>query len=119
MVFELDDFFFYCVVFFFSFLILQSILSQMDIIEGMENNNSSSGSQYKEYSNQANGVEIQNAGNIQYLKEKVDNIMTYVNKIASLEANVKTLQDQNREIMDAINQQKSDSISKENEENVV
>jgi hypothetical protein len=76
---------------FFIFLILYQILLANNIVEGMEE-------QYKPYdNNNPNNVLIlaqQNAGNISYLNERINNINSVYQQVQDLSGNVQTLQTQ-------------------------
>ena len=78
-------------IFFFIFLILYQIFLATKIIEGMD-------SQYKPYdTNNPNNALIlaqQNAGNIEYLKERINLVQGLGQQIQDLSGNVQTLQTQ-------------------------
>lgn len=76
---------------FFIILILYQILLATRIVEGLEN-------QYQSYdTNNPNNALIlaqQNAGNISFLKEQIDNLSGMNNQIQDLSGNVQSLQTQ-------------------------
>jgi hypothetical protein len=76
---------------FFIILILYQILLESHIVEGLEN-------QYNPYdTNNPNNALIlaqQNAGNISYLKERLDNLTNVNQEIQDLSGNVQSLQTQ-------------------------
>jgi hypothetical protein len=78
-------------IIFFIILILYQIFLANNIIEGLEN-------QYQPYDiNNPNNALIlaqQNAGNISYLKEQLDNILGINQRVEDLSGNVTTLQTQ-------------------------
>jgi predicted PurR-regulated permease PerM len=78
---------------FFIFLILYQIILASNIVEGLENQN-----QYQSYdTNNPNNALIlaqQNAGNIEYLKERIDNVQGIYQQVQDLSGNVSTLQTQ-------------------------
>lgn len=77
---------------FFIFLILYQIFLATKIIEGMDN------SQYTPYdTNNPNNALIlaqQNAGNIEYLKQRIDSVQSMNQQFQDLSGNVQTLQTQ-------------------------
>jgi outer membrane murein-binding lipoprotein Lpp len=77
-------------IFFFTFLIgYQLILANQSIIEGAEN--------YKEYNDPAikeHNLSVQNAGNISYLKERVDKVEQTSRQVNDLTKRVDTLEKQ-------------------------
>jgi len=77
---------------FFIFLILYQIFLATKMIEGMDNN------QYKPYdTNNPNNALIlaqQNAGNIEYLKERINLVQGLEQQIQDLSGNVQSLQTQ-------------------------
>ena len=76
---------------FFIFLIMCQIILASNIVEGLEN-------QYKPYdTNNPNNALIlaqQNAGNISYLKQRIDNVQGLFQQVQDLSGNVQTLQTQ-------------------------
>ena len=78
-------------IIFFIFLILYQILLANNIIEGLQN-------QYEPYdTNNPNNALIlaqQNAGNISYLKERLDTVMGLDKEVQDISGNVVTLQTQ-------------------------
>jgi predicted PurR-regulated permease PerM len=78
-------------ILFFIFLILYQILLANNIIEGLEN-------QYQPYdTNNPNNALIlaqQNAGNISYLKERLDSVQGLDKQVQDISGNVTTLQSQ-------------------------
>lgn len=78
-------------ILFFLFLILYQILLATHIVEGLEN-------QYQSYDmNNPNNALIlaqQNAGNISYLKERLDKFADVYQQVQDLSGNVQTIQTQ-------------------------
>jgi hypothetical protein len=78
-------------ILFFLFLILYQILLANSIVEGLEN-------QYQPYdTNNPNNALIlaqQNAGNISYLKERLDKFADVYQQVQDLSGNVQTIQTQ-------------------------
>jgi hypothetical protein len=78
-------------IIFFIFLILYQILLANNIIEGLQNH-------YEPYdTNNPNNALIlaqQNAGNISYLKERLDTVMGLDKEVQDISGNVVTLQSQ-------------------------
>lgn len=78
-------------IIFFIFLILYQFILASNIVEGLEN-------QYKSYdTNNPNNALIlgqQNAGNISYLKERLDNVQGVYQQVQDLSGNVQNLQTQ-------------------------
>ena len=73
---------------FFIFLILYQIFLANHIIEGLENN-------YQQYDkNDAFILAKKNAGNIEYLKDRVDNVQGMFQQFQDLSGNVSALQTQ-------------------------
>ena len=85
-------------ILFFISLILYQILLASNIVEGLEN-------QYNEYDkNNPNNALIlaqQNAGNIEYLKGRLDGVQTIVQEIQDLSGNVTSLQGQVNDLVQA------------------
>lgn len=83
---------------FFIFLILCQIFLASNLIEGLEN-------QYQPYdtNNPANALILaqQNAGNISYLKERIDSVQGIYKQVQDLSGNVVTLQEQLDGLMQA------------------
>lgn len=78
-------------IIFFIILILYQIILASNVVEGLEN-------QYKPYdTNNPNNALIlaqQNAGNISYLKDRIDIIQGFNQQVQDLSGNVQTLQTQ-------------------------
>jgi hypothetical protein len=78
---------------FFIILICYQIILANHIVEGLENDNS-----YKSYdtNNPANALILaqQNAGNIEYLKGRINDAQGMFKQVQDLSGNVQTLQDQ-------------------------
>ena len=70
-------------------LMLVNILIIFFIVEGLEN-----GKQYKEYQPNALILAQQNAGNIEYLKKKMDDLQNINSTVNDLSGNVVSLQQQ-------------------------
>jgi len=83
------------IIFFFIFLIVyQLVLANKTIIEGAEN--------YKEYSDpeiKAYNLSIQNAGNISYLKERIDKVQQTDKQENDLNGRVGVLEKQMEQLM--------------------
>lgn len=83
---------------FFIFLILCQIFLASNLIEGLEN-------QYQPYdtNNPANALILaqQNAGNISYLKERIDSVQGIYKQVQDLSGNVVSLQEQLDGLMQA------------------
>ena len=92
------------ILFFVILISYQLFLANFDIIEGMDSNTSSSSSSttkkqtYKPYdtTNPANALILaqQNAGNIGYINERMDNVQNMNKQIVDLSYNVQDLQTQ-------------------------
>ena len=92
------------ILFFVILISYQLFLANFDIIEGMDSNTSSSSSsttkkqKYKPYdtTNPANALILaqQNAGNIGYINERMDNVQYMSKQIVDLSNNVQELQTQ-------------------------
>ena len=82
-------------IIFFIFLIgYQLILANQSIIEGVEN--------YKEYNDpkmEAYNLSVQNAGNISYLKQRVDKVEQTYKQTNDLKKRVDVLEKQMEEVM--------------------
>jgi hypothetical protein len=80
------------IVFFIILICFQLILAN-HIVEGLENNDS-----YKSYdtNNPGNALILaqQNAGNIEYLKGRIQDVQAMFTQVQDLSGNVQTLQDQ-------------------------
>jgi P-type conjugative transfer protein TrbJ len=75
---------------FFIFLILYQVILASNIVEGLEN-------QYSQYENNPNNTLIlaqKNAGNIEYLKQRVDKVQGMYDQVQDLSGNVGALQTQ-------------------------
>ena len=83
---------------FFVFLIIYQIILASNVVEGLE-------TQYKDYdtNNPANALILaqQNAGNIEYLKERIGAFQGIYQQVQDLSGNVFTLQDQVNGLMQA------------------
>lgn len=88
------------ILFFVILISYQLFLANFDIIEGMDSNSTSSSSSttYKPYdtTNPANALILaqQNAGNIGYINERIDNVQDMSKQIVDLSNNVQDLQTQ-------------------------
>ena len=89
-------------ILFFIILIGYQIILANHIIEGLENNtsntatsNTATSNTYTPY-NQSDALILaqQNAGNIDYLKQRIDTVQGVFQQVQDLSANVSTLQDQ-------------------------
>lgn len=76
-------------IIFFIILIGYQIILANHIVEGLEN-----GKQYKEYQPNALILAQQNAGNIEYLKKKMDDLQNINSTVNDLSGNVVSLQQQ-------------------------
>jgi len=76
---------------FFIILIVYQIILATKIVEGLENN---SGKNYREYPPNALILAQQNAGNIEYLKKKMDDLQNMNSVVSDLSGNVVALQQQ-------------------------
>ena len=85
-------------IIFFIFLILYQIILASNIVEGLKN-------QYESYdTNNPNNALIlaqQNAGNISYLKERIDNVQGVYQQVQDLSGNVQNLQTQMNGLLQA------------------
>jgi hypothetical protein len=83
---------------FFTFLIIYQLILATNIMEGLEN-------QYQSYdTNNPNNALIlaqQNAGNISYLKERLDKFDGVYQEVQDLSGNVQTLQTQVNDLVQA------------------
>jgi predicted PurR-regulated permease PerM len=84
-------------VLFFSILIVYQIILANNIIEGLEN--------YKPYdtNNPSNALILaqQNAGNIEYIKQRLDSVEGLDKEVQDISGNVITLQDQVNQLVSA------------------
>ena len=84
-------------VLFFSILIVYQIILANNIIEGLEN--------YKTYdtNNPSNALILaqQNAGNIEYIKQRLDSVEGLDKEVQDISGNVITLQDQVNQLVSA------------------
>jgi len=78
-------------IIFFIILIAYQIILANHIVEGLENSNSN---EYKNYHPNALILAQQNAGNIEYLKKKVDDLQNINSTVNDLSGNVASLQEQ-------------------------
>lgn len=79
------------IIFFFSLILYQIVLANC-VTEGMENNTEN---EYKNYD--PNNISIlaqQNAGNIEYLKERMNSVQNIAQKVEDLSGNLTNLQKQ-------------------------
>jgi hypothetical protein len=83
---------------FFAFLIIYQLILATNVVEGLEN-------QYQSYdTNNPNNALIlaqQNAGNISYLKERLDKFDGVYQEVQDLSGNVQTLQTQVNDLVQA------------------
>lgn len=83
---------------FFTILIVFQIILANYIVEGLDNNANSNDSTYQSYdtNNQSNALVLaqQNAGNISYIKQRMDAIQSMNQEVQDLSGNVVTLQKQ-------------------------
>jgi len=81
---------------FFVFLIIYQIILASNIVEGLE-------TQYKDYdtNNPANALILaqQNAGNIEYLKQRINAVQGMYDEVQDLSGNVYNLQEQVNSLM--------------------
>ena len=79
------------IIFFIILIAYQIILANYNIVEGLENSN---GKEYNNYPPNALILAQQNAGNIEYLKKKVDDLQNINSTVNDLSGNVASLQEQ-------------------------
>jgi len=83
---------------FFVFLIIYQIILASNVVEGLE-------TQYKDYdtNNPANALILaqQNAGNIEYLKQRINVVQDMYDDVQDLSGNVYNLQEQVNSLMQA------------------
>lgn len=89
-------------------------------VEGMENNNETKNDgtknnektvSYENYKQNAYMLGQQNAGNIEYLKQRINALQELDNKVTDLSGNVTTLQNQMEQISAAQQQYLNDSLN--------
>ena len=80
------------IIFFIFLIVYQIILANYNIVEGLKNNNSNK--VYKDYPPNALILSQQNAGNIEYLKKKTDDLQNMNSVVNDLSGNVASLQQQ-------------------------
>jgi hypothetical protein len=80
------------IIFFIFLIVYQIILANYNIVEGLKNNNSNK--VYKDYPPNALILSQQNAGNIEYLKKKMDDLQNMNTVVNDLSGNVASLQQQ-------------------------
>ena len=85
-------------IIFFMLLLIYQILLANNIMEGMENQN-----EFKEYDkNDPNNLSIlvnQNAGNISFLKDRINTVDNIVEQVKDISGNLQTLQEQVNELV--------------------
>ena len=79
------------IIFFIFLIVYQIILANYNIVEGLKNSN---GKVYKPYPPNALILAQQNAGNIEYLKKKTDDLQNINSIVNDLSGNVASLQQQ-------------------------
>ena len=77
------------IIFFIFLIVYQIILANYNIVEGLKNNK-----EYKDYPPNALILSQQNAGNIEYLKKKTDDLQNIQSVVNDLSGNVASLQQQ-------------------------
>jgi len=80
------------IIFFIFLIVYQIILANYNVVEGLKNNNSNK--VYKDYPPNALILSQQNAGNIEYLKKKMDDLQNMNTVVNDLSGNVASLQQQ-------------------------
>ena len=80
------------IIFFIFLIVYQIILANYNVIEGLKNKNSNK--EYKDYPPNALILAQQNAGNIEYLKKKTDDLQNINSIVSDLSGNVASLQQQ-------------------------
>ena len=95
-----------CLIAFFILLLVIQIILANTMVEGMENNsNSNSNANYKKYDlNNPNNALIlaqHNAGNIEYIKQNLDNLQNLNNEVQDISGNLISLQNQVNQIAEA------------------
>ena len=79
------------IIFFIFLIIYQIILANYNVVEGLKNKTNN---EYKEYPPNALILAQQNAGNIEYLKKKTDDLQNIQSVVNDLSGNVASLQQQ-------------------------
>ena len=79
------------IIFFIFLIVYQIILANYNVVEGLKNNNDK---EYKDYPPNALILSQQNAGNIEYLKKKMDDLQNMNSVVNDLSGNVASLQQQ-------------------------
>jgi len=79
------------IIFFIFLIVYQIILANYNVIEGLKNNDNK---EYKDYPQNALILAEQNAGNIEYLKKKTDDLQNMNSIVSDLSGNVASLQQQ-------------------------
>lgn len=79
------------IIFFIFLIVYQIILANYNVVEGLKNNNNT---EYKNYPPNALILAQQNAGNIEYLKKKTDDLQNIQSVVNDLSGNVASLQQQ-------------------------
>jgi hypothetical protein len=79
---------------FFIILIGYQIILANHVVEGLKNNSNSSNNSYKPYPQDPLILAKQNAGNIEYLKNKIDDLQNINSVVNDLSGNVASLQQQ-------------------------
>ena len=79
------------IIFFIFLIVYQIILANYNVIEGLKNNDNK---EYKDYPQNALILAQQNAGNIEYLKKKTDDLQNMNSIVSDLSGNVASLQQQ-------------------------
>jgi hypothetical protein len=86
-------------ILFFILLVGYQIILANHKIEGLENNDS-----YQPYDSNSLILAQQNAGNIEYIKQRIDGVESIFKQVQDLSGNVQDLQEQMNQLVDA-NQQ--------------
>ena len=81
------------IIFFIFLIVYQIILANYNVVEGLKNKNKTN-KEYKEYPPNALILSQQNAGNIEYLKKKTDDLQNIQSVVNDLSGNVASLQQQ-------------------------
>ena len=80
------------IIFFIFLIVYQIILANYNVVEGLKNNKNNK--EYKDYPPNALILAQQNAGNIEYLKKKTDDLQNIQSVVNDLSGNVASLQQQ-------------------------
>jgi hypothetical protein len=101
------------IAFFISLFIYQLILAFYPTIEGMDTNDNQNGDnlQYEDYPTDPIVCCKKNSGNIEYLKDRVDNLSTTTTNINKMQSDIDALQQQVNDMGTQISQLAGNMIS--------